>query len=211
MQVLIRPAAPVTVSGTSPGGMFDKNGRYDWYGIPLRRVLSEVYDIPETRVDAPEWCSQAKYDLSVIVPQHGESLRLTLLRQTLEAAFRMRVHKDAKETSVYILRKIEGQQPRLPAAKMEGETGHWSPQKGELAAMGRSIERVTWIADYLLHHEVLDETGLTGRYDFNLKWDPNQPTSVIAAIREQLGLELVEGHRRLEHLVVDSIEEAKTW
>jgi uncharacterized protein (TIGR03435 family) len=57
----------------------------------------------------------------------------------------------------------------------------------------------------------LDETGLTGNYAFDLKWDPNQPASFIAAIRDQLGLELAPEQRKLNHLIVDSIEETKTW
>jgi uncharacterized protein (TIGR03435 family) len=211
LQVLIRPAAPVEVSGMSPGVMTGKDGRYGWYGMTIRRILSEAYDVPEARIDAPPWCSQVKYDFSVVTPQHEEALRWPLLKQAMESAFQMHLHKEGEETSVYILRKRTGEQPKVQAATSKEGTSHWDAQKGELEAMGMSIERVAQVAHSVLDSEVIDETGLTGRYDFDLKWDKSQPASIIAAIREQLGLELVEGQRRLEHLVVDSVEEVKTW
>jgi uncharacterized protein (TIGR03435 family) len=211
LQVLIRPAAPVAVSGMSPGGLIDKNGRYDVYGETLRDILSNAYQIPENRVDAPEWCSKVTYDFSIVTPQHREDLRWLLLKQALEPAFRLKLHEETKETRVYVLRKLDGQEPKLRPASTQGKSSHWIPGKGEAEAMGASVGVITNVVQFVLREEVLDETGLTDRYDFDLKWDANQPTSLINAIREQLGLELVAGRRNLEHLVVDSIEEPKTW
>lgn len=62
-----------------------------------------------------------------------------------------------------------------------------------------------------LSSEILDKTGLTGRYDFDVKWNGQQPTSIMVGIRDQLGLELVIERRNLKHLVVDFAEETKTW
>jgi uncharacterized protein (TIGR03435 family) len=97
------------------------------------------------------------------------------------------------------------------SATTEGGTSHWDAQRGALEAMGMSVERVTQVAHEVLGGEVIDETGLTSRYDFDLNRDGKQPTSMITAIREQLGLELVEVQRKVEHLVGDSVEEIKTW
>jgi uncharacterized protein (TIGR03435 family) len=211
LQVLIRPAAPVALSGTSPGGIFDRNGRYDVYGKTLRNILSDTYQIPEGRVDAPDWCRSTRYDFSVVTPQHEEQLRGTLLKQILEAAFQLKLHEEMKETSVYILRRIDGQQPKLQQAATSGKSSHLIPAKGEAESMNASIGAITHLAQYVLGKEVLDETGLTDRYDFSLKWDANQPTSLVIAIRNQLGLELVADRRKMNHLVVDSIKETQTW
>jgi uncharacterized protein (TIGR03435 family) len=211
LQVLIRPAAPVAVSRMSPGGLTDKDGRYDVYGETFRDILSNAYQIPENRVDAPEWCSNVSYDFSIVTPQHGEDLRWPLLKQALEAAFRLKLHEEIKETRVYVLRKLDGEQPKLRPASTQGKSSHWIAGKGEAKAMGASVGVIAHVAQVVLGEEVLDETRLADRYDFDLKWDANQPTSLINAIREQLGLELVAERRNLEHLVVDSIEEPKTW
>jgi len=187
------------------------HGRYDAYGATLRSILSKAYQIPENRIDAPEWCSKSRFDYSVVTPQHEEALRWPLVKQALEATFRLKFHKEMKETRVYILKKVVGQEPKLRLATTEGESSQ-ETRKGELLeAVGVSVGRLARIAHLVLDGEVIDETGLTGRYDFDLKWDSNQPTSIVAAIREQLGLELVVQQRKLDHLVVDSIAETKTW
>jgi uncharacterized protein (TIGR03435 family) len=58
---------------------------------------------------------------------------------------------------------------------------------------------------------VLDRTGLTGAYDFELKWaplpDPNSDNvSIFTAVQEQLGLRLESGTAPLDVLVIDRIE-----
>jgi uncharacterized protein (TIGR03435 family) len=209
-EVLIRPAAPVAVSGTSPGWESDYHGRYDAYGHTMRQVLSEIYDVPESRVDAPEWCSKSMYDFSVVRPESSNEAPWPVVKQALETAFGLKAHTEMKGTRVYVLRKIPGQQPALKAATTKSGTAHADLRRGRLEAIGYRIGGVTRTAGNILDSEVLDETGLTGRYDFDLKWDPKESRSIISAIREQLNLQLTVENRNLQHVVVDSIMEAKT-
>jgi len=64
---------------------------------------------------------------------------------------------------------------------------------------------------------VLDKTGLTGKYSFELKWTPGQPsaapqpadpdaTSIFTALPEQLGLRLESQKAPVEILVIDRVE-----
>jgi uncharacterized protein (TIGR03435 family) len=211
MQALIRPAAPSDVSHMSPGGVMEFEGRYEMYGQTLRGLLAEAYQIPENRIDAPEWCNKLAYDISIVTPQHREDLRSELLRHTLESTFRIKLHREMQEARVYVLRKVAGQEPKLRAAASEGKSGYWNFRKGEIEARAASVGKVVRLAQFVLGNESMDETGLKGQYDFALKWDASLPNTLVAAIREQLGLELALESRKLEHLVVDSIEDSKTW
>ena len=69
-------------------------------------------------------------------------------------------------------------------------------------ALGRNSKAI-W-------QDLVSDHGFAGGYH-DLKWDASQPTSLVAAIHDQLGLKLVMENRKLNHLVVDSVEEAKTW
>jgi uncharacterized protein (TIGR03435 family) len=100
----------------------------------------------------------------------------------------MHVHKEGKRQGDCILRRINGPKPTL-----------------------RQAMSTDGIANSLLGVDVIDKTGVTGRYGFDLQWDRSQPNSIKTAIREQPILELVEEKRTLEHLIVDFIKEPKTW
>jgi uncharacterized protein (TIGR03435 family) len=62
---------------------------------------------------------------------------------------------------------------------------------------------------------VIDKTGLTTRYNFELRWTPDgvspdspeaSAPSIFTALQEQLGLKLVPSSAPLSVLVVDSAE-----
>jgi len=210
VQVLIRPAAPPAISGSSPGGRVEHQGRYDAYGETLRQILADAYYVPEVRVEAPEWCDQVRYDLSVVTPQHEEKTRWELVTQMLQAAFHAQTHKEVRETPVYVLKRIPGREPNLKPALSEGSV-HTNIQNGSLEVIDATTRAIVRVASLLLNSEVLDDTALTGQYDFDLNWNPQDSSSLMQAIHEQLGLDLAAERRNLEHLVVDSIQQPATW
>ena len=62
---------------------------------------------------------------------------------------------------------------------------------------------------------VLDKTGLTGKFDFNLAWRPESGAAssgdtnnsdIFTAIQEQLGLRLEPRREEAEVIVVDAAE-----
>lgn len=62
-----------------------------------------------------------------------------------------------------------------------------------------------WLAKFLegrLDRPVLDETGLGGFWEIELDWTPGDQESLIAAVEEQLGLELERSSRILPVMVV---------
>ena len=61
---------------------------------------------------------------------------------------------------------------------------------------------------------IVDQTGLKGRYDFQLKWltddihaaDPDAPPGIFTAIQEQIGLKLEPVKAPADVLVIDKVE-----
>ena len=63
-------------------------------------------------------------------------------------------------------------------------------------------------------HAVVNQTGLTGAYNFKLSWGPDDPSAsgdgaqspLLTAIQQQLGLKLVLMKAPAEVVVIDHIE-----
>jgi uncharacterized protein (TIGR03435 family) len=96
--------------------------------------------------------------------------------------------------------------------------------KGQLVATAAPVSQLADSISRNLGHQVLDQTGLTGSYDFTLRWtpkpgetlddalmpgptpDPSGPP-LSRALENQLGLKLVPQDRPARVMVIDHVEE----
>ena len=122
---------------------------------------------------------------------------------------------------------------KFKEGKCVGEPGPSNPCGGVSGSRrGILMGRVTSVSDVAeslsatLGRVVVDKTGLTGNYDFDLHWtpdesvlrglkDPDEPPpdlngpSIFTALQEQLGLELKSAKDLVEMLVVDHVEKPR--
>jgi uncharacterized protein (TIGR03435 family) len=85
-----------------------------------------------------------------------------------------------------------------------------------------------WMQSGVMDKPVVDQTGLKGKYDFQLKWtpdesqfgqfrgtgtvvpaptdDPNAPPGLYTAIQEQIGLKMSPGKAQDDVIVIDHAE-----
>jgi uncharacterized protein (TIGR03435 family) len=121
------------------------------------------------------------------------------LRALLADRFQLVVHRETRELQEYAL-AVEKSGSRLavvpggtqPAARagVQATCGHMTGTQAPMLNLALYLSRQ-------LNRPVLDRTGLTGRYNFELSWTPelvpcpeaadNAP-SIFTALREQLGL-----------------------
>ena len=211
-EVSIRTAGSVAVTGYSPNAIVARGGRFEGYGLTVRRLLAMAYGFPDERIMAPSWCDKSRYDLVLASPlriSDNPTERRRLIRQVLTETFRVEVNREPRSTNVYVLQKIPERMLELESSEftsrlLNGRRGNFKVTGGELRDLARLLKRE-------LDRPVLDETGLEGRYDFELSWDIRNPISVLDFVRDELGLELRPQVREMEHLIVQSIERAKTW
>ena len=146
--------------------------------------------------------------------------QVALMEQSLLAErFHLKVQFEIRgETPVYALVIAKGGL-KLTAAK-KGEVTQFSSRSrneitGQAVTLDQFVHSPLWtpVGDRF----VVDQTGLTGTYDFILRWrsDPFEPEAGTAsedlpplfnALREQLGLNLVDSKAPLEVIVIDHIE-----
>jgi uncharacterized protein (TIGR03435 family) len=107
-------------------------------------------------------------------------------------------------------RASERPAPRNPALAggMEPKSGHLVFRNESMADFAWALTRMAGIGDRV----VLDHTGLSGRYDFELAYEreregtlPEGP-SLFTALQEQLGLKLASKKGLVEFLTVDHLE-----
>jgi uncharacterized protein (TIGR03435 family) len=106
-----------------------------------------------------------------------------------------------------------------PATDMDGNKWQegvrpatdWSISEGKISGHAMPI---SVLADHLqraVDGMIADKTGLTGRYDVALEWDPKQDPastepSIFAALEEQLGLRLKPIRTTVDTIVIDQLE-----
>jgi len=164
----------------------------------------------------PRWLDTDMYD---IVATTGGSERISpdrlklLLQNLLADRFRLKVHWETRETSVYALVQDKNG-PKFKESDGAQEPGINTRKGSGRAEMKGTREPMSILANNLgnqLGRMVLDRTGLPGAYDWMLEWNPdgavdsNRP-SLSTALQEQLGLRLVAQKGPMETLVIDSIE-----
>ena len=157
-----------------------------------------------------------------------------LLRALLKDRFKLVVHNEERELPIFALvpARSDGKLgPRLTRSAFDcaaylagphdppepGRTPKCATRIGVGALSGAAIpmaQLATGLAP-LVERFTVDRTGLTGGYDVELTWTPEQVSatadaselSIFTALQEQLGLKLVSARGPVAVLVVDHLEE----
>jgi uncharacterized protein (TIGR03435 family) len=244
----IKPAAP------DARGMFIRpspGGRLEITNMPVKEMMVIAWKVQPFQISGgPPWFDTARYDIVAKAESKPKDGDLPLMLQSLLAErFHLELHKETKELPVYalVMAKSDGKLgPGLTPAK-EGACTPFDPSKppaqrapGQPFALGcgnlqmgfRNMKAVAIpIANILpmfarlLGRTVIDKTGLTGNFDINLEWTPDesqamQPPpdapkpppsdnlgpSLFTALQEQLGLKLLSQKGPITVLVIDRVE-----
>jgi uncharacterized protein (TIGR03435 family) len=210
---------------TGPGRLRYSPEGVDFSNVPLSWVIGEAYGVAYNRVSssdkrirdtffAPEGTAYffdiaAKTDHSV--PK--EQIRL-MLQSLLADRFALVAHKEPRVQQVYKL--VAGKSgPKLSEAAAEGEPMCSFGPSG-FVCQNVEMTRFTGMLSTLMDRPVLDSTGLTGSYDFTLRFQGSQEgkaavvewlsSSIFADIEKQLGLRLESDKGAVDYLIVDHAE-----
>ena len=135
-----------------------------------------------------------------------------MLQTLLTERFQLVLHREQREIS-YVALTVGKNGPKLPAPT-EASNAPSRPQiPGRIISNQMTMSKLTTLLSRFLRQTVLDQTRLTGSYDINLTWLPeNAPPdappgpSIFTAVQEQLGLKLESRKGPVEVLVIDHAE-----
>jgi hypothetical protein len=153
--------------------------------------------------DAFKWNEENAVCMDIIVPENRGSERFEIMRQELANFYSYNAKIENKLKKVKVLRVIDGVKPSLIVSQ-GGKTSATSGGKG-LTMTNSGIKLVAGFLEKAFQIPVVDETNLKGIYDLQLEWFNENPGAIHNALRN-IGLELVNGERMIEMLVISDRE-----
>jgi uncharacterized protein (TIGR03435 family) len=195
----------------------------------LRVILSAAYNLtPKAISGGPAWVDSDSYDILAEAPgevRPTQEEQMSMLRKLLSERFNLTFHREQKEFSIYALTVAKGG-PKLtastPVTSPEGAPPlvfMLAPDRARLPARNATMGELAWVMQRAaVDRPVVDKTGFTGRYDFDLEWTPDEtqfggtvPTGnpeppkpdLFTAMQQQLGLRLEATRGPIEALVID--------
>ncbi len=160
----------------------------------------------EVRLYGAAALPQGRYDVAIDGNGEGEKV-WPLLKEAYEKAFSVRIRKGKKSLEVYVLERAKAGSLRMTPVAADGQST-WGTARtsGGLRYRFRaaSMEDLCWVLEGYTDAPVIDETGLAGRFDFELTMDHWKPETVFPAV-EKLGLKLSKQKKEMEVLQIEKI------
>ena len=225
-------------------------GRFVAINTSVRMLILDAYRISDRQlVGAPDWTRGERFDVNAKLEREAPIVRGTAgerqlaLRSLLAQRFKLRVHRETRQVPMYAL--VMARADRKPGPILKPSSSDCSAEgmraRADAAQAGQPVPgmcgtratagrlqfggRMTDLARALsgsaeIGRIVIDQTGLTGAWEFQLTFvppqqrppgqepipvDPEAP-SLITALQEQLGLKLESIQGPMEFLVVDRVE-----
>jgi len=230
----------VTIKPTDPderGGVYMKMqsvNRFIARAYTLKALIASAYDLTPRAISGGEaWTDSDRYDITALTPgdiQPNLDEQMSMLRTLLTDRFQLTFHRESRELTVYAITVVKGG-PKLEPSTAEPGTPSklistmFSEEKGGVhtllpARNANMVQFAAMMQQDIVDRPVVDSTGLSGTYDFDLEWTPDEsqfggklPRSVestrpslFTAMQEQLGLRMEPTRGLVQTLVIDRVE-----
>ena len=230
--------------GPEPGG------RFGAINATLRDLVALAYGVSNADTDmlvigGPDWIARERFDIAAKAAQALEpSQYAPLVKTMLVQRFKLEAHEETREVLAYALvraRDDDAFGPQLrksdvdcDARRAAAKGGAPLPQPasgpvctgatipGTITAAALSLGSLAGSLARFVGRPVVDETRLTGYYNYALRWTPDQPPqprpgelvpvidpngpSLLTALQEQLGLKLESRRVPMKVVVIDRVE-----
>jgi uncharacterized protein (TIGR03435 family) len=232
------------------GGVGTSNpSRITYPGTWLMTLITAAFGVRPEHITGPPWLATERYDIVANIPEGTTKEQFNvMLGNLLRDRFNLRFHIESKVQPVYALRvpktgpkfKETAVRPDADDAATRSKIGPPDekgfptvppdfvgmvsiPVSGQMFLTGQSvpIRDLARFIEQRAGRPVIDETGLTGRYDFKIQIEgfrrptdagvPTDPApSIFNVVEQQLGLKLESASSSIDHLIIDSIDREPT-
>jgi uncharacterized protein (TIGR03435 family) len=227
------------ISAVQPGG------RYIGMNITTRMLIKIAYGVHDSQIiGGPAWTNTDRFDINAKAEGYPDAVAFRdtarlMLRPLLTDRFKLTLRREQRELPIYAmtvakpgelgprLQPDDGREcttPRPPIPIPISPSGV-APGAlicgGEMFASGVLMGRALTLSTLAItltrfaDRVVVDETGLTGKFDWHIFWLPDEIAlsgrsidgpSMFSAFRDEAGLKLEPRRRPVEVLVVERAE-----
>ncbi|HTZ99601.1 MAG TPA: M56 family metallopeptidase [Candidatus Aquilonibacter sp.] len=193
-------------------------------------LIAFSYDLQQSQiVGAPKWVSSDKFDLAGEPDAAGapsDQQLKTMVQKLLADRFQLKFHRETKEMSAYVL-TVGKDGPKLQKSQADPNDlpALFFTQLGTLNVRNATMDNFAGLMQTaVFDRPVVNNTGLQGKWDFILKWTPDEsqfasmgvkvpppsdaadaPPPVFTAIQEQIGLKLEAQKAPVPVIVIDNV------
>jgi uncharacterized protein (TIGR03435 family) len=199
----------------------------------LADLMMFAYTVQRKQIlGAPDWIDKDRYDINATPDQEGtptaDQVRI-MIRKLLADRFQLKFHHDKRELSAFVLtvgKDGSNLKPAQPNGNLHGIGIQPAKTGAMMFANNAPIPAFTsFLQSMVFDRPVVDQTGLTGRYDLTVTFTPDdslfngnplgfpkleegvEPApSLFDAIQQQLGLKLTPEKTQVDVLAIDHVE-----
>lgn len=194
---------------------FSPGGRFSATNVNVRKLIRVAFGVENERIlGAPGWADSLSYNIEAKTAGGVEVTRDNipeLLQPLLVSRFDFQYHSVKREEAEYDLGVVKN------GFKLQPDIGDAQPRMSEnpngasitINATKLSMSGLAATLARYLGRPVIDKTGITGDFDFDLKWASDQavdaPSPSIFAALQEIGLRLVSMKGPVDVIVVDHL------
>jgi uncharacterized protein (TIGR03435 family) len=205
--IIVRAQQPAfavaTIRPSSGAVQFEHDGKTEvtqvtlqMHDVTIDTCIKWAYGVQNNQISGPAWLDSERYDIIAKADTPATEAQMKLMLQALLTdRFQLTFHHQDKELKAFALTIAKGGAKLSPAAAPDAKPYRQNSANGTIA---KSMS-IRDFADFIsgpLQMPVVDETGLTGKYDFSIDFTPYLPdaknmgpdrpdsTSILMAARQ---------------------------
>jgi uncharacterized protein (TIGR03435 family) len=217
-----------TIKPSPPGGggvMFNLRVRkFQARNVSAKELIKIAYNVRGRQViGGPTWIEDTKFDVEAEPDTSGvpsEEQTRTMVRKLVEERFGLKKHLEQREFQVFAMTVEKSSAKLMKSDSANDFMNIYSKQgaDGDIALQfvnTTMVEFAGLMMNFIQSHQIVDETGLTGRYDFAVIVPANalraagpedDPDSAYTHAIQPLGLKFVLKKEPLKVIMVDHLD-----
>lgn len=168
----------------------------DFLGNDADDLMTNAFNVFDNRYVVKDPLPEGRYDLRMNFVDVADSASTSAVQQAVLSALHLQIRPKTVTSSAYILRATDASKKLLSpsASTHKVKRGCWH---GIYVLMNGTMDDLAYILATGLENPVINETGIVGTFDVRFKVAGADIDSLNATLKENLGLELVQGNQEM--------------